>query len=225
MQLRIKDMEVSERPRERMIKYGAESLGNAELLAILLRTGTRKENALSLANRLLKDYPLKNLAANRISQLVRVNGIGMAKACQLVACFELGRRYASLTVHQKQAINSSKDAIHLLAPDMENLDKEHFIVLLLDTRHNLIKKERIFIGTLDNSMIHPREIFKPAIIESAAAIIIAHNHPSGDPSPSNDDIEVTKKLKQAGTLLGIEVLDHIIIGNKSSYSFIDSGTI
>jgi len=225
MQMRIKDMELSERPRERMIKSGAESLGNAELLAILLRTGTRRENALSLANRLLKEYPLKSLAANRISQFVRTNGIGMAKACQLVACFELGRRCASLNVHQRQAINSSKDAIHLLAPEMENLDKEHFVALLLDTRHKLIKKERIFIGTLDNSVIHPREIFKPAIIESAAAIIIAHNHPSGDPSPSNDDIEITRKLKQAGTLIGIEVLDHIIIGNKTSYSFLDSSMI
>lgn len=223
MQMRIKDMEISERPRERMLKYGAESLSNAELLAIILRTGTQHENALTLANRLIKEHSLKEIASRRISQLSKMKGIGPAKACQLVSCFELGRRCASLIVHKRSSLKSSKDAIDILAPEMENLDKEHFVALLLDTRHNLIKKERVFIGTLDNSIIHPREIFKPAIIESAAAIIIAHNHPSGDSSPSNDDIEITRKLKEAGKLLGIELLDHIIIGSKESYSFVDSG--
>ena len=221
MQLRIKDMIASERPRERLLKYGHESLSNAELIGLILRTGTHKENAVTLANRLLKKFPLNELGAKRLSQFQEIKGIGLAKACQLIAAFELGRRCASLTGHEKISIRSSRDAANILAPEMEDLDKEHFIILLLDTRHNLIKKERIFIGTLDNSVIHPREIFKPAIIESSSAIIIAHNHPSGDPSPSNDDIEITAKLKQAGKLIGIEVLDHVIIGKNSSYSFMD----
>ncbi|MCK5025099.1 MAG: DNA repair protein RadC, partial [Nanoarchaeota archaeon] len=181
MQLRIKDMIASERPRERLLKYGHESLSNAELIGLILRTGTHKENAVTLANRLLKKFPLNELGAKRLSQFQEIKGIGLAKACQLIAAFELGRRCSSPTWHDKISIKSSRDAINILAPEMEDLDKEHFIILLLDTRHNLIKKERIFIGTLDNSVIHPREIFKPAIIESSSAIIIAHNHPSGDP--------------------------------------------
>ena len=225
MQFRIKDMEISERPRERMLKYGHESLSNAELIALILRTGTNKENAVTLANRLLKKFPLSQLGAKRLSQFQDIKGIGLAKACQLIAAFELGRRCSAMTTHDKISIRSSKDAVNILAPEMEALDKEHFIILLLDTRHNLIKKERIFIGTLDNSVIHPREIFKPAIIESSSAIIIAHNHPSGDPSPSDDDIDITKKLKQAGKLVGIEILDHVIIGKGSSYSFMDHDMI
>jgi len=224
MQFRIKDMCKSERPRERLVKLGADALSTGELLALILRTGTRKENALAMAARMLNIYTLKDIASRRIVQLMKIRGIGLAKACQLVACFELGKR-ASVQQDERIEISSSGDAINLLQPDMENLDKEHFIILILNTRNRLIKKENIFIGTLDNSIIHPREVFKPAIIESAASIILAHNHPSGDPAPSNEDIEVTKKLRDAGKIIGIDVLDHVIIGNGRSYSLLDNGLI
>lgn len=224
MNLRIKDMRESERPRERLLRLGGGSLSDAELLALILRTGCIEENAITMAARLLKRFPLYELAGKRISQLRVLRGIGVAKACQLVAAFELGKR-ASAATREKLCISSSSDAIEFLQPEMEDYDKEHFIILMLDTRNNLIRKETIFIGTLNNSIIHPREIFKPAIIESAASLILSHNHPSGDPAPSEDDIEVTRKLKEAGKIIGIDILDHVIIGRGRSYSLLDNGML
>ncbi len=220
--LKIKDFPLEERPRERLIKLGPKALSTGELLAIILRTGNKKENVLELSNRLIKEYSLQTLSRLRISRLKKTLGIGETKACQLIACFELGKRRAFLKNGNK-AINCAKDIAEFLMPELSNLKKEHFVGLFLDSRKKIIKHETIFIGSLDSSIIHPREIFKIALEESAAAIILVHNHPSGDPDPSIEDIEVTKQIAEAGNVLGVQVLDHVIIGNNRYISLKEKG--
>lgn len=214
----IKDMQEQERPREKLIKHGPKTPTDSELLAIILSTGSKKENVLSLSRNLLKKYNLKSLSKHNITKLKKQLGIGDVKACQIVACFELGRRLSSFNELKKPQIISSKDVAKLFLPEMQILEQEHFKCIYLDTKQRIIKNQTIFIGSLNESVIHPREIFKIAIEESAAAIILLHNHPSGDPSPSSSDIKITKELIQAGDLLGIKVLDHIIIGGKKYIS-------
>ncbi len=216
--MNIKTLPSDERPRERLIKYGVKILTNSELLAIILRTGNKKENVIELSNKFFKKYNLKSLSRLKVSNLKKQLGIGDAKACQIIACFELGRRLSSFKEDKKLKIKSAKDIAKLFIPEMSGLEKENFIGIYLDSRKRIIKQETIFIGSLNESVVHPREIFKIALDENAAAIILLHNHPSGDPSPSSFDIEITKELIKAGDLLGIQVLDHIIVGGKKYVS-------
>jgi len=221
--LRIRDLPLEERPRERLVKYGAESLSTAELLAIILRTGTKSDNVVNLSNRILRDYSLSRLSRASVSELSKIHGVGLAKATQIAACFELARRLEAHSDKPKPRIKGPEDAYRLVAPGLGNLKRETFKALYLDTKNQLIREETISIGTLDASIVHPREVFKTAIQESAAAIILAHNHPSGDPEPSRQDVELTQRLSEAGKLIGIEVLDHIIVGDGRFVSLKDSG--
>lgn len=221
----IKSLPLNERPREKLIKQGPKILTNSELLAIILRTGNKKENVLELSNKFFKKYNIKSLSRLKISTLKKQLGIGDAKACQIIACFELGKRLASFKGEKKIQIKSAKDIAKIFIPEMGSLEKEHLKGIYLDSRNKIIKQETIFIGSLNESVIHPREIFKIALDENAASIILLHNHPSGDPNPSDYDIEVTKELVIAGRLLGIEILDHIIIGGNKFMSLRDKKLI
>ncbi len=223
--MNIKTLPSDERPREKLIKYGPKTLTNSELLAIIISTGSKKENVLTLSTKLFRKYSLKSLSRLKIGSLKKQLGIGDVKACQITACFELGRRLASFKDMKKPQIANAKDVAKLFIPEMGTLEKEHFKGIYLDSKKRIIKQETIFIGSLNESVVHPREIFKIAIEESSAAIILLHNHPSGDPNPSNFDIEMTKELIQAGELLGIEILDHIIIGGEKYVSLREKGLI
>lgn len=220
--MKIKDILETERPRERLQSYGVQALSNSELLSIILGQGSKKENVIELSNRLLKENNLDSLSVLNISELKKVFGIGEAKACQIVSCFELGRRTASFNPEKKVSINSANDVVELFSPKLNFLKKEHFICIYLNSRKKVIKKETIFIGTLDASLVHPREIFEIAIKEGASGIILLHNHPSGDSNPSREDLEVTEQLISSGEILGISVIDHVIIGNKNYHSFRES---
>lgn len=223
----IKDIPQEERPRERLLRYGAQVLSDAELLAVLIRTGTRSESALVLAQRILKgDGGTSGLAYvvnSTVEELSRIKGIGKAKAVQIKAAVELGRRISAYSGRQQVIITSPLDVRDLLMEEMRFLEKEHFKAILLNTKNHVISIEDISVGSLNSSIVHPREVFKPAIRRSSASIILVHNHPSGDPTPSKEDIEVTSRLVQAGNILGISVLDHIIIGNNSILSFREQG--
>ncbi|ODS37812.1 MAG: hypothetical protein A7316_08985 [Candidatus Altiarchaeales archaeon WOR_SM1_86-2] len=208
--VRIKDMPEDERPRERLIKYGPKHLSTAELLAIILRVGTHEMNAVDFAKELLDKYNLPSLAKSNVIELRKTLGVGDAKACQIIACFELGRRL--LTYESKPPIKTAQDVADLFMPELQYLKKENFKGVYLDSKNRVIWDETISIGTLNASIVHPREVFSTALVKSANAIILVHNHPSGDPTPSSDDIEITKKMIDAGKLMDIEVLDHIIIG-------------
>ncbi len=223
--MRIKSLPLDDRPREKMIKNGPETLSDSELLAIILRTGNKNESVISVANKLFNRYNIKSLSRSGINNLKKELGIGNAKACQIVACFELGRRLAKFKEDKKSAIKNAKDIAKIFIPEMGSLKKEHFKGIYLDSRKRVIKEETIFIGSLNESVIHPREIFQVALNENAAALILIHNHPSGNPKPSNQDIEITKELIRAGDILGIPVLDHIIIGNNKYVSLREKGLI
>lgn len=218
-------MPSGDRPREKLIKNGPKTLSDSELLAIILRTGNKRENVLNVANKLFNRYNIKSLSRVRINNLKKELGIGEAKACQIVACFELGRRLAMFKEDKKLVIKNAKDIAKIFIPEMSSLKKEHFKGIYLDSRKKVIKEETIFIGSLNESVIHPREIFQIALNENAAALILIHNHPSGDPKPSGQDIEITKELVEAGDILGIPVLDHIIIGDKKYFSMREKGLI
>jgi DNA repair protein RadC len=222
----IKEMPSAQRPRERLLKEGPGALSDIELLAIVLRTGTSEMSALDLAAMLLSKYDnLRNLLQVSVEELNSVKGIGTAKAAQLRAALEIGRRVAVSVAGDRVSIKSPEDASALVMEEMRHLDREHFLALLLNVKNQVIAKELISIGTLNTSSVHPRELFKPAIRRSAASIILVHNHPSGDPEPSREDYEVTERLVEAGQLLGIDVLDHIIIGDNKFTSFKAKGLI
>jgi DNA repair protein RadC len=222
---KIKDLPLNERPRERLVKKGVSALSDAELIAIILRTGTQKGNVLELSLQLLKKFDLKSLSRINITRLKQIFGIGEAKACQIAACFELGRRLAVSKNENMQKISNPRDILALISPKLENQEKEHLIGIYLNSRRKILREEIIFIGTLDASLIHPREIFKVALEESAAAVILVHNHPSGNLKPSLEDIEITKELVAAGNSLGIRLLDHIIICGKKYFSMREKGII
>jgi DNA repair protein RadC len=207
---KILDLPKHERPREKLIEKGPSGLKDKELLAILLGTGRAGKNVLEVAEEILAKHPMKNLLALDYKKLAEIKGIGPGKACSLLAAFELTKRALEVEDNNLPAINSAKDAVAQLQ-ELRTAKKEHFVVLYLNARNQLIFKETISIGTINASLIHPREIFEPAIRNLASQIIIAHNHPSGDQSASEEDIKVTKRLTAAGELLGIEVLDHLII--------------
>lgn len=215
--LTIKDIPKDQRPRERLIKYGAKALSDAELLALIIRTGTRSESALILAHRLLKGEGGKTglsfVLDASIEELSKIKGIGPAKSVQIKAAIELGRRIHFRVDKENITINSPSDVCDVLMNDMRFLKKEHFKVILLNIKNHIISIEDISIGSLNASIVHPREVFRPAIKRSSASIILVHNHPSGDPTPSREDIDVTTRLVEAGNIIGIEVLDHIIFGN------------
>lgn len=220
----IKDFPESERPRERFIQFGPENLSNQELIAILLRTGTKDESVLQLSNRLLKHFEgLRLLKDATLPELTQIKGIGVAKAIQILAAVELGRRIANLNYNDRYVIRSPEDAANYCMNDMRFLSQEHFVCLYLNTKNQVIHKQTIFIGSLNSSIVHPREVFKEALRRSAASFICLHNHPSGDPTPSREDIEVTKRLEQSGKIIGIELLDHIIIGENKYVSLKEKG--
>jgi DNA repair protein RadC len=215
--LRLKDQPASERPRERLAALGADALSHAELIAILLRTGLKGANAVEVARQLLQKFgTLQLLAQASVADLQKVKGIGRDKAVTLVAAFALARKMAADLRTESPVLEAPEAIVDLLREDNRLLKVETFQVVLLNTRHRLIRVETISQGTLDTILVHPREVFQMAIAVNAAALVLAHNHPSGDPTPSEADIKVTRDLIRAGQLLKIEVLDHIIIGRATA---------
>ncbi|XKG24208.1 DNA repair protein RadC [Ureibacillus chungkukjangi] len=220
----IRDVHVEDRPRERLIRQGAQSLSNQELIAILLRTGSKQESVLTLANRVLTYFEkLHELKHATIEEIMSIKGIGEAKAVQLLAAVELGRRLSQKQVDDRFTIRSPQDAATYLMPEMSSLQQEHFVVLFLNVKNQVMHKQTIFIGSLNSSIVHPREIFREAVKRSAASIICSHNHPSGNATPSPEDIEVTKRLQEAGYIIGIELIDHVIIGDHQFISLKEKG--
>lgn len=220
----LKDLPPVDRPREKLQQLGPAALKDTELLAILLSSGTKGLNVLELAGRLLKRHGGKELPKLSVDDLREIKGVGVAKACQLVACFELARRLLAKEDEEEAIIRKPQD-IYTLTKDLQAAKKEHFVVLYLDARNKVLKKETISIGTLTGSLVHPREIFQPAVSLSAAGVILVHNHPSGDTEPSQDDLALTSRLVKAGEIMGIEVLDHLIVGHKTFLSLRDAGLL
>jgi DNA repair protein RadC len=222
----IRDLPQQERPRERMQQYGPEALSNAELIAILLRVGSKGESAVRMAERLLSEFGgLVGLTRARIPQLSAIPGIGLAKATQIKAAFELGRRLATTSDGPRPTINNAWDAAKLVMEDLRYQQQERLVAIFLDTRNQVIRVHTVSVGTLTGSPAHPREIFREALAHGSANLIVCHNHPSGDPSPSRDDIALTARLKQAGDLMGVTLLDHIIIGDGRHISLKEIGTL
>lgn len=213
--LMIRDLAESDRPRERLKQVGEKALTTAELLAIILRVGTRGVNVIRLAERLLSEFEgLPGLARASVAELAGINGIGDAKAVQIKAALEMGRRMVASSPEERPRVGSPADAANLLMSEMMFLEQEHLRVILLNTRNEVLAAPTIYQGSLNTSVIRVAELFRTAIRANAAAIIVAHNHPSGDPSPSPEDIKVTRQLVKSGKLLDINVLDHIIIGHQ-----------
>ncbi|TDL35471.1 JAB domain-containing protein [Jeotgalibacillus sp. S-D1] len=220
----IRDYKEEDRPRERLILQGPHSLSNQELIAILLRTGSKKESVLNLSNRLLHQFEgLRLLKEASLEEIMSINGIGEAKAVQIMAAIEMGRRIANLTFNDRYVIRSPEDGANFLMNEMRFLQQEHFVCLYLNTKNQVIHQQTVFIGSLNASIVHPREVFKEAFRRSAASIVCAHNHPSGDPSPSKEDIDVTRRLVECGKMIGIDILDHLIIGEKKYVSLKEKG--
>ena len=224
MNVLIKDIPLNERPRERLINKGVEYLSNEDLLAILLKCGTRKHSVKDLANNILKQLDdINNLKDINLERLTKIKGIGQAKACELLAAIELGKRLNQKIDNINQIkIYSSSSIYEYYQAKLGDKLQEYFYCVYLDTKNHIIKDKLLFIGTINESLIHPREIFKEAYLLSASSIICVHNHPSGNSQPSKNDIIMTKQLMEVGKLLGIKVLDHIIIGKDNYYSFNDS---
>jgi DNA repair protein RadC len=222
--MRIHDFDPENRPRERFLRSGAASLSPAELLAIILRTGTKNLNIVDTCNELIARYGLEKLANVTLGELQQVKGIGEAKAMQIVAIFELNKRlHYARNLNKK--IQAARDIFEYMAGRVPDETKEHLFVLHLNTKNQIIKAELAAVGTLNAALIHPREVFKSAIKESSHAIILVHNHPSGDVEPSNADKQVTDLLKQASSVIQIDLLDHIIIGKTGWFSFRESGLL
>ncbi|NIK69847.1 DNA repair protein RadC [Paenibacillus sp. BK720] len=220
----LRNVPHEERPRERMMQYGAEALSHTELLAILLRTGTKRESAVHLAGKILRECgSLRNLLDMSMSELTAIKGIGPAKAVQLRAGIELGRRIVRSGQGEIVTVRKPQDAANYVMEEMRYLKKEHFVCLFLNTKNHIIARETLSVGTLNASLVHPREVFRAAVKAGSASIICVHNHPSGDPMPSPEDITLTKRLVEAGELMGIEVLDHLVIGDGRFISLKEHG--
>ncbi|NLY44886.1 MAG: DNA repair protein RadC [Tissierella sp.] len=217
----IKDLPISERPREKLYSYGPESLSNAELLAIIIRTGHKEDTAVEVAQRILNldNRGLPFLSNVTLEQLTDIKGIGECKAAQILAAIEIGKRINRWKADDKVKVTSPMVIANLMMDEMRYLDKEHFNIAILDTKNQVLSIENISIGTLNASIVHPRDVFNMAIKKNANSIILLHNHPSGDPQPSNEDINITHRLVDVGNLVGIKVLDHIIIGDNRYISF------
>jgi DNA repair protein RadC len=229
-QMKIREMPPDERPREKLAAHGPAALTDPELIAILLRTGVPGKNVLEVARHLLKEFgSLGGLSRCSVDELANIRGVGFAKAVQLVAAFGLGQRLARETL-SKQKIDSPELVSELIGPEMRRLHKESLRVILLDTRYHLIRVEEVSVGSVNESIAHPRDVFRPAIIASAYAVIVVHNHPSGDSSPSQTDHSLTRRLAEAAELLQIKLLDHIIIGARGEqspgyFSFKEAGVL
>jgi len=221
---KIKDLPRHEMPREKLIEKGVDSLRDDELMAILLRTGVEGKDVMKVSSEILTKFPKKKLLSLDFETLSKIKGIGPGKACLLLSAFELTKRALEVENNSLPTISSAKDAVAQLQ-ELRTAKKEHFVVLYLNARNQLIKKETISIGTLNANLVHPREVFKPAIECLATSVIVAHNHPSGDSQPSQADVDLTKRMTEAGRLLGIEILDHIVISNSNSFSFKDKQVI
>lgn len=225
--LKIKDIPQNERPKEKLLTWGADSLSNSELLAIILKTGTKGENVLQLSGRLLSELEgLDGVLSASFNDITSIKGIKDGKASQILALSELFRRFRTLKAMKKDVkINSPKDLADLLIGEMNDLTQEVLKVVLLSTKNIIIGTKDVFKGSLNTSIVHPREIFKQAIDKHSASIIICHNHPSGDPTPSKEDINITLRIKECGNILGIQLVDHIIIGNNKFVSLKETGLI
>ena len=225
--LKIKDIPQNERPKEKLLTCGADSLSNSELLAIILKTGTKGENVLQLSGRLLSELEgLDGVLSASFNDITSIKGIKDGKASQILALSELFRRFRTLKAMKKDVkINSPKDLADLLIGEMNDLTQEVLKVVLLSTKNIIIGTKDVFKGSLNTSIVHPREIFKQAIDKHSASIIICHNHPSGDPTPSKEDINITLRIKECGNILGIQLVDHIIIGNNKFVSLKERGLI
>lgn len=223
----IRDLPVTERPRERLQKFGAEALSTQEILALILGRGIAGESVTVTVQRLLDRFgSLKELAGASVEELSQVRGIGLAKAAQIRAAFELANRLDDRPeTGDRSAVKSPDDVVNLVKGKLKGKKKEYFLALLLDTRGQLIKIAEVSIGSLDSNIVHPREVFKEAVSASAASIIFVHNHPSGDPEPSEDDIKLTERLVQSGEIMGIDVLDHIIFGDDKHMSLKGKGLL
>lgn len=227
MAVNIEDIPISERPRERLIHYGVESLGNDELLAILLRCGTKDMSVKELSNYILKELSsIRDMKQMNYQKLVGIKGIGPAKACQVLAAIELGNRLSKkYDCVQEIKIANAEEIYFYYKELLKDKKQECFYCVYLDTKNKIIKDKLLFMGTINQSLVHPREVFKEAYLCSASSIICIHNHPAGSSEPSDLDIILTKQLKEAGKLLGIPLLDHIIIGNHQYFSFIEAGMV
>lgn len=222
--IKIKDFPTDERPRERLLKYGEDKLSNNELIALLIGSGNKHDSAIDLANRVLMNFEgLKLLRDATIEELMAIKGIGEAKGITLLAALELGKRIHTYRSNDRVSIKSPADGAKYVMDEMKHLQQEHLVTLFLNTKNQVIHQQTIFIGSLNSSIVHPREIYKEAIKRSAAAIICVHNHPSGDPTPSKEDIQVTRRLVETGKIVGIELLDHLIIGHNSYVSLKEKG--
>jgi DNA repair protein RadC len=219
---KIKELPRIERPREKLIKYGPGHLSNSELLAIILRSGKRGENVIELANKILKKFKAENLPGVTYEELKTFSGLGPAKACEIIACFELGKR---LLKGKVASLYLKPEDVWKELKEIREHKKEHFIIFFLDSRNQEIKREIVSVGSLNANLVHPREVFEPAIKNLAAQVILTHNHPSGDPEPSEDDLDINKRLVEAGKILGIEVIDHIIITRNGFLSFKEKGIL
>jgi DNA repair protein RadC len=225
---RIKDWPAADRPREKLLLCGPESLSDTELLALILRTGHARSgsSALDLARQLLLRFDsLRQLTSASIPELCQAPGIGPAKAADLQALGELSRRFAATTLQTGERFTSSREVFAHFHDRLRDRKKELFLALLLDSKNRILKEVRVSEGSLNASIVHPREVFVPVVRESAAAVLFIHNHPSGDPTPSREDLDLTNRLSEAGKLMGVRVLDHIIIGNNRYISLADQGLL
>jgi DNA repair protein RadC len=216
----VRDLPLSERPRERLLKLGSEALSAQEILALILGRGIKGESVMVTSQKLLSRFGnLKGIANASVEELSEIKGVGLAKAAQIKAALELSKRLeGDAGERQKPMVKSPEDVVKIVKSQLKGKKKEHFLVLCLDTRNRVINCKPVSMGSLDTSIVHPREVFKEAVSSSAASVIFVHNHPSGDPEPSKEDVELTKRLVKAGEIIGIDVLDHIVVCDRSYLS-------
>lgn len=220
----MKDLPVEERPRERLMRLGQKRLSNSELLSIVLGVGSRDESALGLAGRLLASHDIERLSRLGVAELRRVLGVKDAKACAVVAAFELGRR-ARACKKSVSPVKSPETIARLFSSELADPNKEALMCICVDSKMNVLKHEVVSVGGLNANSVHPRDVFRTAVTEAAAGVVLAHNHPSGDPTPSRTDVKFTARVKAAGSLLGVELLDHVIVGGEKYVSFKESGLL
>jgi DNA repair protein RadC len=223
----VRDLPRPERPRERLQKLGPDALSSQELLALIIGRGIPRKSVMTIAQELLSKFGnIKTIGQATIEELSQIKGIGLAKAAQIKACFELGKR-ESLEPDDLVPfdIKNPEAVVKAVRASIQDKAKEHFKLILLNSRNKILRISPVSIGTLTTSLVHPREVFRNAITHSAASVVLAHNHPSGDPEPSEDDLKITRKLVESGKIIGIEVIDHLIIGKSGHYSFREKGLI
>lgn len=222
----VREMPEEDRPRERLARLGATALRDAELIAVLFRTGTRSQGAVALAEALLRHFGgLRRLGMASIEELSQVNGVGKVKAIELKAALELGMRLAGNLEGKRDKIEGAEDVAKLLMGECRTLEVERFVALLMNTKNEVIKRAEVSVGTLDGTLAMPRDVFRQAVREGVRSVIVCHNHPSGDPEPSTADIELTRRLKSAGEVLGVTLLDHVIIGDGRFVSLKERGIL